>query len=150
MQTRLPIRDSHKLVLSTKMNVTCQCRLVNFQTPLASPLALYICHCLECQHQSSSAFGCSAQFPRFALPPSIEHLISCYTRSTDAGRTTDCYFCKNCGSRLLHSTREKDTVNVKGGCIEGLDWKGAIHIWTKRAVVEIPEGAETWPGEPND
>jgi len=32
---------------------------------------------------------------------------------------------------------------VKGGCIEGLDWGQAKHIWCKRAMVPIPEGVET-------
>ncbi len=34
-------------------------------------------------------------------------------------------------------------VSVKGGCLEGLDWKKAIHIWTKLAMVPIPEGSES-------
>ena len=33
-------------------------------------------------------------------------------------------------------------MSVKGGCIEGLDWSKAIHIWTKSAMVPIPEGSE--------
>ena len=39
--------------------------------------------------------------------------------------------------------QEKNVVSVKGGCIDGLDWKNAIHIWTKSAMVPIPEGSET-------
>ena len=35
----------------------------------------------------------------------------------------------------------KNFVSVKGGCIEGLDWSKAIHIWTKSAMVPIPENA---------
>jgi hypothetical protein len=41
-------------------------------------------------------------------------------------------------------------VSVKSGCIEGLDWKGAAHIWTKRAVLQVPEGVEAWEGEPDE
>ncbi|CAK7240658.1 MAG: hypothetical protein STHCBS139747_002104 [Sporothrix thermara] len=37
----------------------------------------------------------------------------------------------------------KNVVSVKGGCLEGLDWRGAIHIWTKTAMVPIPEGSES-------
>jgi hypothetical protein len=37
----------------------------------------------------------------------------------------------------------KNVVSVKGGCIDGLDWKQAVHIWTKSAMVPIPEGSET-------
>ncbi len=39
--------------------------------------------------------------------------------------------------------QERNVVSVKGGCIEGLDWNTAIHIWTKSAMVPIPEGSET-------
>lgn len=35
----------------------------------------------------------------------------------------------------------KNFVSVKGGCLEGLDWSKAIHIWTKSAMVPIPEDA---------
>lgn len=35
-------------------------------------------------------------------------------------------------------------------CIEGLDWTKAIHIWTKSAMVPIPEGSETYSEEPSD
>lgn len=52
----------------TIMNASCQCGAISFKTPLPEPLALYICHCVECQRQSGSAFGCSAIFPSFDLP----------------------------------------------------------------------------------
>lgn len=58
------------------MEATCQCGAVKFQTPTPKPLALYICHCHDCQRQSSSAFGTSAIFPRFPLPDA--ELLSCY------------------------------------------------------------------------
>lgn len=37
------------------------------------------------------------------------------------------------------------------GCVEGMTKEmmdGAVHIWAKRAIVPIPEGAEQWPEEP--
>lgn len=74
----------------------------------------------------------------------------------------ECLFCKNCGARLLHRVREvvpppgeapgpSATLSVKGGCLEGLDremMRGAVHIWTRHAVVDIPEGVERWEEEP--
>ncbi|KAL3958966.1 hypothetical protein ACCO45_007128 [Purpureocillium lilacinum] len=103
------------------MDARCQCGSVAFKTPLPEPLALYICHCAECRRQTSSAFGTSAIFPRFKLPDS--DLLSCYARPTPSGQTLYCYFCRNCGTRLFHTTPAKNVVSVKGGCIEGLDWK---------------------------
>lgn len=59
------------------MEALCQCGAVRFTTPVEKPLALYICHCLQCRRQTSSAFGTSAIFPKFKLPES--ELLSCYT-----------------------------------------------------------------------
>ncbi|KAK4181295.1 hypothetical protein QBC36DRAFT_318196 [Triangularia setosa] len=189
------------------MNASCQCGSIRFKTPLPKPLALYICHCVSCQRQTSSAFGVSAIFPRFSLPAQLQlqssnsptsslstspetmtspsspptcdgsgggngsSLLSVYSRPTANGQTLYCYFCKRCGTRLVHATPNKNVVSVKGGCLEGLDWKSAIHIWyvklaspirlkwkggekrganeckqitrTKSAMVPIPEGVES-------
>ena len=65
----------------------------------------------------------------------------------------DCYFCKKCGVRVMHRRRDADgsergLVIIKGGCVEGLDWKGGIHIFTRSAVMPIPEGAESFEAGP--
>ncbi|ROW14828.1 hypothetical protein VPNG_03671 [Cytospora leucostoma] len=120
------------------MDASCQCGAVTFKTPLEKPLALYICHCSECRRQTSSAFGTSAIFPRFPMPDA--ELLSVYTRPTASGQTL--YW--QCGTRLIHATSSKNVVSVKGGCLEGLDWDKAIHIWTKSAMIPIPEGAESY------
>ncbi|KAF3764532.1 hypothetical protein M406DRAFT_322642 [Cryphonectria parasitica EP155] len=127
------------------MDAACQCGAVTFKTPIGRPLALYICHCAECRRQTSSAFGTSAIFPRFELPDA--ELLSVYTRPTVSGQTLYCYFCKKCGTRLIHTTPNKNVVSVKGGCLEGLDWSRAIHIWTQSAMIPIPEGAESYSEE---
>lgn len=41
-------------------------------------------------------------------------------------------------------------VSVKGGCLRGLDWATAIHIWTKSAMLPIPEGSEAISEEPTE
>jgi hypothetical protein len=46
--------------------------------------------------------------------------------------------------------KAKDTVSIKGGVINGLEWKGAIHIFVRSAVVEIPAEAEQWQAEPDE
>lgn len=42
-----------------------------------------------------------------------------------------------------------ETVAVKGGLLEGLDWSDGKHIFCRSAVVPIPEGAERWEAEPD-
>ncbi|KAJ5819962.1 hypothetical protein N7474_005553 [Penicillium riverlandense] len=143
------------------MKARCQCGQVSFETPLDKPLRINVCHCTECQHQSSSAFGISAIFPYFELPESVSNLVGSYTRRTLNGRDMECLFCKNCGARVMHRFRnmvpapgEKAgptaIANVKGGCLD-LDkqiMSTAVHIWCQHAVVPIPEGAEQWPAAP--
>jgi hypothetical protein len=56
-----------------------------------------------------------------------------------------CYFCKICSRRFHKTFPDNKTVNVRGGCLDGLtkEMMGkAVHIWTTRAVVDISEGVE--------
>ncbi|KAI1431772.1 Mss4-like protein [Xylaria sp. CBS 124048] len=128
------------------MEAVCQCGAVRFTTPLPKPLALYICHCVECRRQSATKVGTAAIFPWFE-PPRTE-MLSCYTRPTPSGHSLYCYFCRGCGTRLLHTTPGKNIVTVKGVCLNGLKWDKAIHIWTKSAMFPIPEGSESYPEGP--
>ncbi|EFX04745.1 glutathione-dependent formaldehyde-activating gfa [Grosmannia clavigera kw1407] len=142
------------------MDIACQCKTVTFRLPTAAPLAVYHCHCDECRHQSSSAYGTSAIFPVqgiLPLEPAVRTKVSVYRRPGEryrSGRDMGCYFCTTCGSRLLHQAIEADgtgapTVSVKGGVIvSGLDWTAAQHIYADKAVVPIPEGAVRFPGTP--
>ncbi|KAI5923024.1 Mss4-like protein [Camillea tinctor] len=136
--------------------VRCQCGAVSFQTPTAKPLTLYHCHCNDCQKQSGSAFGTSAIYPAeglFPLAPTLTAQLGVYRRGPAedrAGRSLDCYFCKTCGCRVLHRIVDadgtaRDTVSVKAGCVEGLDWGArAKHIFVRSAVMKIPPEWETY------
>ncbi|OAQ67720.1 glutathione-dependent formaldehyde-activating enzyme protein [Pochonia chlamydosporia 170] len=129
--------------------VQCQCGAISFHTSRPKPLAVYICHCTECRKQSSSAFGTSAIFPAkgmWPLPEDVQSKLGKWTRTSDKGTTLECYFCKECGVRVLHrpllpNGTPKPTLTIKGGALEGFSVEGARHIWTKSAVVPVPEGS---------
>ena len=138
------------------LTVSCQCGQITFPTPTVQPKAVYHCHCTECQKQSGSAFGTSAIFPSDGLFPLSEVLeagLRVYTRPTDSGGSMDCYFCSACGSRLFHRLRDshgqpKPTVSIKGGCIEGLNWKNGKHIYVRSAVIDLPAEWEKYDTMP--
>jgi hypothetical protein len=44
----------------------CQCGAVRYEIR-GEPMSLYVCHCRECQRQSSSAFGISVIVKRSPL-----------------------------------------------------------------------------------
>lgn len=130
----------------------CQCGELRYEVT-GDPLDIYCCHCTECRKQSASAHGISVIVRRddFQLTHGVPKV---WTRPTDSGNTTDCWFCPACGSRICHlGSGDPDSLSVKGGCFdEPFDLTGAKHIWiaSKMPGVEIPDGAETWPGEPPD
>jgi hypothetical protein len=141
----------HELVQSTSktLKVECQCGAVSFNTPTPKPIGVFHCHCSHCRKQSASAFGTSAVFPAnglFPLSRQLEEKLKVWTRPAKEGRTMDCYFCKGCGVRVMHRIREADgrerpTVSVRGGIIEGLDWGIGEHIYVEDAVVPLPDTA---------
>ncbi|KAL2405664.1 hypothetical protein ABEF95_010386 [Exophiala dermatitidis] len=103
-----------------------------------------------CATQSSSSGTEEAQEQAKAQTKDNENSIGIYEHNnTKSGRTKKCYFCKNCGTRLMHGGGPY--VAVKGGCLEALSrdmLDSAMHIWTKRAVVPIPEGVLAFPEDP--
>lgn len=143
-------------IITYTMEGRCQCGTIRFTTPLPAPSKIYVCHCTECRHQSSSYCGITAIFPWFEVPTVNSDgtkRIGTFTRKTLRGRQLECLFCLSCGSRLIHRTRGEDSLGVKGGCLDALTremMSKAIHIWCKEAVMEIPPGAECWEEEPDD
>ncbi|OAP64507.1 hypothetical protein AYL99_00479 [Fonsecaea erecta] len=139
------------------MEGRCQCGQCRFTTPSPRPLELYICHCTECRHQSSSAYGVTAIFRYFDFKQSTTErgAIAMYARPNSDG-FTEGYFCTACGSRLAHVSvspegKVRHHVSIKGGCLEGLSkemMRFAVHIWTRSAIVDIPEGAVQYEEEP--
>ena len=126
--------------------ISCQCGTVTFRASLPKPLAVYICHCTECQKQSASAFGITAMFPAegmWPLPEEIRPFVGKWTRVADSGNTLECYFCTCCGVRVLHRPilpdgTAKSVISVKGGCVDGLTLEGAKHVYVRSALVPVP------------
>ncbi|KAH0837647.1 hypothetical protein FOPE_05246 [Fonsecaea pedrosoi] len=100
----------------------------------------------------------TAIFPFFDIAAFAPHpgAIAVYARPNPHGRTEG-HFCTACGSRLVHvavsssSTSQPRTLSVKAGCLDGLSkemMRRAVHIWTRSAVVDIPEDAVQYAEEP--
>ena len=112
----------------------CQCGAVRY-TLKAPPIAFYLCHCTECQKQSSSAFGESLS----VRPEDIE--ISGPTKRYDRPANNGSIqgeFCSVCATRIVH--RRHNMCNIKAGTLDDTRWLiPAGHIWTssKQPFVHI-------------
>lgn len=122
----------------------CQCGEVVYESN-GKPVALYICHCKECQKQSASVFGISLDVPfdKFRI---IQGTPKYWNRPTRTGEILKCAFCPNCGSRLWHEYDKEhpETISLKGGTLDiPIDLSNAIHVWTKSKLpgVIIPSDA---------
>jgi hypothetical protein len=128
----------------------CQCGEVRYEIS-GEPLALYVCHCRECQKQSASAFGMSLEVPRAGLRV-VRGTPKFWTRAADSGRRLRCAFCPTCGSRVWHEPEgPSDTITIKAGSLDiPADMSSAIHIWVSRKLpgVTIPAGAKQYLEEP--
>lgn len=127
----------------------CQCGAVRYEVT-AKPLAVYVCHCRECQKQSASAFGISVIVPAQAFSLR-QGRVGHWSRPTASGGTLDCMFCLECGTRIRHTAPGEAVISIKGGSLDvPVDLAGAYHIWTRRKLsgVVIPDGARQCPEEP--
>ena len=137
---------------SSRLTGGCQCGAVRYEIT-GEPVALYVCHCRQCQKQSASAFGISVIVRRSDFRVARGGKVKVWSRPTDSGGTLACAFCPACGSRVWHEgIGATDTISVKGGSLdEPPDLRSACHIWTARALpgVVIPETMRQFPGEPD-
>ncbi len=139
---------------SLKLPLTggCQCGQIRYQVT-DQPLTLYLCHCLDCQKQSSSAFGMSlwANFDQFELTTGI---LSFWDTRGESGNIKRCAFCNQCGSRIYHtSDKPGDQLSLKAGSLDDTTGLRPIaQLWTKSAQTWTPldleqvQNFETEPG----
>lgn len=102
---------------------TATCRCGQFQAICTGePVRVSVCHCLECQKRSGSAFAVQARWPDADVVLSGNRKT--WERIADSGHRATYQFCPECGFTLAY-------------VIEG--WEG---------VVAIPVGAFADPGFP--
>lgn len=107
----------------------CQCGAVRYRI-IAAPIVFYLCHCLECQRQTSSAFGQSLRTSGRDLE--IEGVLATATWKADSGMRRQGRFCPTCGVRIVHGVAGEDSLNVKAGTLDDTSWLvPAGHIWTR-------------------
>lgn len=113
----------------------CQCGSIKYELT-GTPKMLYICHCKDCQKQSSSAFGMSLRMDPhdIAFLQGENRLKTWDTRGED-GAIKRCAFCPDCGTRIIHGSDDPDEeISIKAGSLDDTSWLDPVaHIWLQSA-----------------
>ncbi len=130
---------------SNSLDGGCQCGTMRFRI-VGQPLTLYVCHCKDCQKQSSSAFGMSlwVNAADFNL---ISGELSFYLTYGESGTTKQCGYCDLCGSRIFHTSDQPNAVlSVKAGSLDDTSkLKPVAHIWTRSAQPWVTIDRQQYP-----
>jgi hypothetical protein len=65
------------------------------------PVRVSVCHCLDCQRRSGSAFAVQARFP--ANRVTVTGQSRGWTHVADSGREACFHFCPECGSQVYYT-----------------------------------------------
>ena len=129
-----------------KVSGRCHCGKIAYEAEI-DPAAAQICHCIDCQTLTGSAF-------RVAIParPEAFRIIhgdpKIYMKTAESGSRRGHAFCKDCGAPVFRlPTDNNPNYSLRVG---GLDQRAELappgkQIWTKRrlgwvsAIGDIPE-----------
>lgn len=117
----------------------CLCGAVTY-TADAEPFAQALCHCADCQRQSSSPFAVVVGIPEDALEVRGETLASFATTGSDSGEPTTRWFCSACGTPIYStSSAAPGFAFVKAGSLDDSSWLApAVEVWTDSAQPWTP------------
>jgi hypothetical protein len=80
---------------------TCSCGQLRVRVK-GEPSRISMCHCLECQRRTGSAFGVAARFPRGQTSATGDSRA--YDRVSERGEARTFHFCPRCGTTVFWTT----------------------------------------------
>ena len=81
----------------TVRTATCRCGQLR-ATATGEPVRVSVCHCLDCQKRTGSAFSAQARWPTAQVK--IEGESKIWTQFADSGNKITHRFCPECGSTV--------------------------------------------------
>jgi hypothetical protein len=117
----------------------CICGAVRYRLT-APPLAVYACHCRDCQRFASGpyAIGIIVNRTGFAVAGEVTRT----DRVAESGRTVRQFACTPCKCRIWHeSDKVASTVIVRAGTLDDPSWATPVaHIWTRSKLPWVELG----------
>ncbi|HQP44047.1 MAG TPA: GFA family protein [Thermoanaerobaculales bacterium] len=108
------------------------------------PVRISVCHCLECQRRTGSAFGAQARFRKADVE--IRGASTAYRRIADSGNAIRFHFCPTCGSTIYYQSEDQpELVAVPVGAFADPDFPApwvSVYESRKHSWVGLPDGIE--------
>lgn len=128
----------------TSRVATCRCGQLRVECH-GEPVRISVCHCLDCQRRSGSAFAAQARFPTEQVR--FEGEAKEWVHLSDSGHLTHFHFCPVCGGTVWYQGGGlPDLIAIAIGGFADPDFpRPNFSVWEvrKHAWVEIVgEGVE--------
>ena len=128
----------------TKIKGSCMCENVQYNSA-EEPFAQAVCHCLDCQKQTGTAFSVVVGLHEAELKLSGASHATIVTIG-DTGKQTIRHFCNNCGSPIYSQPHAYPGIAfLKAGTLDDTTWlKPTLNVYceTAQSWVTIDEGME--------
>lgn len=125
----------------TVRQASCSCGRLRLACS-GEPLRISVCHCLECQRRTGSAFGAQARFPKNKVD-FIAGDPRTFDRVGDGGGKATFRFCGDCGATVWYTIDDQpDLVAVTLGAFADPAFpppRFSVYEERKHAWVEIKE-----------
>lgn len=110
----------------------CLCGKVHYRADV-EPIFVGICHCLDCQKFSGSAFAAVVAVPKAAVV--VTGTLKTFTKNGDSGQPISRWFCPECGSGIMdEAALMPDAVMLNVGTLDDASWvKPASQIYCDSA-----------------
>ena len=109
---------------------SCRCGQLR-ATATGTPVRISVCHCLNCQKRSGSAFAAQVRFPATQVTTSGE--AKTYTATGDNG-AAHFHFCPDCGSTVYYKNDSlPDTIAIALGAFDDPYFvTPTVSVWEER------------------
>ena len=109
---------------------SCRCGQLT-ATPTGDPVRVSVCHCLNCQKRSGSAFTAQVRFP--AAQVTTTGQSKTYTANGDNG-AAQFHFCPDCGATVYYTNDSiPDTIAIALGAFDDPYFvTPTVSLWEER------------------
>jgi hypothetical protein len=133
----------------TTRTASCACGQLRIEVH-GEPRGVGLCHCLECQKRTGSAFAALASF---AAPYEVSGAAREYARVGDQGARFVFRFCPTCGTTVFHTEDgHEGSVGVAVGAFADPTFPApqvSVYDSRRHAWVELPPGTRAFHKDPD-